>query len=97
VFANTINFGDVRAGPEQVGGERLLLLQADTFGRYRQQGGAAARQKAENEILIRKVSDHCQNAFRGVESGRIRNRVGRFYDLDPLAGKRMSVRGDDKA
>ena len=88
---------DVGAGREQRPVHRLLLLEADPLRRQREQRRSAAGDEAEHQIVRPGALGEREDAAGGVASARVRDRVRRLDDLDPLAGDAVSGAGDDQA
>ena len=97
VLAHAIHLGDVGAGFQQRLVDRLLVGQGQPFARDREQGGGAAGDQAEHEVVCGQALRHRQDAARGLLAGGVRHRVRRLDHLDPLARQAVAVARDDEA
>ena len=75
VFSDAIHFANVGAAFEQRLIDGLLFGQAQTLGGQRQQGGAATRYEAQNQIVLGQTLGQLQNFFGGCQTRRIGHRV----------------------
>ena len=79
MFSDAIHFANVGAAFEQRLIDGLLFGQAQTLGGQRQQGGAATRYEAQNQIVLGQTLGQLQNFFCGCQTRRIRHRMRSLY------------------
>src|SRR5690606_38840007 len=61
VAAHAVHFADRRAGFQQGFVDGLLVGQGDAFAGQRQQGGSAARDQADHQVVFAQVADRAQD------------------------------------
>ena len=97
MLAHAIHFVDVGAAAQQGAVDRLLVAQCQSRRRKRQQGRAAARDEADDEVVARESLDHAENA-RGCALARgVGDRVACLDDRDARQRSHaVAVAGDDE-
>ena len=97
MLAHHVHGADRRARAEQRAIDRLLVFQRDARRRQRQQGGAAAGDQRDRQIVFAEPLHGVQNAPRRGATGGVRHRMRRFDQVDAVERFAMAVTGDDEA
>ena len=84
MLAHAVHLANRRAALQQRLVDALLLGQVNAFGGQRQQGGAAAGDQADHQIIGRQALGQRQNALGRSQTGRVRHGVGGFHHLQAL-------------
>ncbi|AXO29860.1 hypothetical protein Ysp71_3925 [Pseudomonas aeruginosa] len=92
VLAHAVHLADGGAGLEQRLVHRLLVRQADAFGRQRKQCGAAAGEKEDHPVALVQAADQFQHATGDALAGVVGHRMGGFHHLDATALRAVAVR-----
>ena len=97
VLADAVDLVDRRAAGEQRPGQRLLLLEADTGRRLREQGRATAGCKTDHKVVRAKPGGQRESPVGGGNRGFVRNRVAGLDDLDSPARRTVAIAGYGEA
>jgi hypothetical protein len=97
-----VHFADVRTALQQLAVDALLVLQRQAVARQGQQRRAAARDQAQNQIVLGQPLREREDALRGLETGRVGHRVRGLDHLDALRQargprRRVAVARDHQA
>ena len=92
MLAHAVHLADGGAGLEQRLVHRLLVRQADAFGRQRKQCGAAAGEKEDHPVALVQAADQFQHATGDALAGVVGHRMGGFHHLDATALRAVAVR-----
>ncbi len=97
VFPDAIHLGDIRAGFEQPFVDRLLVGEGERAAGQRQQRRSAARDQAEDEIVLGQALRLLEDAPCRLLAGFIGHGMRAFDDLDPPGRQSVAVAGEDQA
>ena len=96
MFAHSVHFINWRAAFQQRVVQHLLVFERNACRRQGQKGRPAPRNQRDDQIVRPRAFRQREDAAGGLQTGLIRDGVGRLDDLDPLAGNRVVVAGDDQ-
>ena len=91
VPAHAVHLADAGTAGQQCAVDGLFVGQAQAGQCQRQQGGAAAGNEAQHQIVGGQPLHQRQHATGGGFTGCIGHRMGGFHNLDVLAGHRMPI------
>jgi hypothetical protein len=93
VLAHQVHRLDRRAGPQQGGTDGLLVGQGNPWCRQRQQGGTAAGDQRQHEVVRTEPGHQIQDPAGGPLTRGVGHRVRRLHDLNVRARNRVPVAG----
>ena len=97
MLADAIHLRDRRARAQQRPVHRLLVRQRQPFRRQRQQGRAAARNQAQQQIVGAQVPGGIEDARRRRRANLVGDGMGGLDDLDPAAIDGVAIGRQDEA
>ena len=97
VPAHAIHLADRGARLEEHAIHRLLVVQSEAGGGQRQQGRAAARYQAQDEVVLAQILHGVEHALRRPQARGIGNRMRGLGDFDVPARNRVTISRDDEA
>ena len=97
VLAHAVHLVDRGARAQQRPVDALLVGEREALGRQGEQGGAAARDQGQDQVVLAQAADQVEDARGRGPARLVGHGVGGLDHLDPLARGAVAVAGDDQA